>query len=143
MTLRNTNTFLGLFLKGRNHKRWEEFPDYIHKHYPNGLESAVKEMAKDGKTPYDDEEYKKKNPKDCLKTESKYVDALPLDDPVLLATVKRLAERLGLSAAPVVAYCDRVAVPAVVGVFRPAIGSLTFVFSSALTVSATCSAAGS
>ena len=48
-------------------------------------------------------------------------DALPLDDPALLAAVKRLVERLGLSAAPVVAYCDRVAVPAVVGVLRPAI----------------------
>ncbi len=48
-------------------------------------------------------------------------DALPLDDPALLAAVKRLAERLGLSAAPLVAYCDRVAVPAVVGVLRPAI----------------------
>jgi beta-lactamase regulating signal transducer with metallopeptidase domain len=48
-------------------------------------------------------------------------DALPLDDPALLAAVKRLAEQLGLAAAPLVAYCDRVAVPAVVGIFWPAI----------------------
>jgi beta-lactamase regulating signal transducer with metallopeptidase domain len=47
--------------------------------------------------------------------------ARPVDDADLLETVKRQARLLGLRFVPVVAYCERVAVPAVVGVVRPMI----------------------
>ncbi len=48
-------------------------------------------------------------------------DARPLTDPDFLDAVRRHAERLHLRHAPVVAYCSRVAVPALVGLWRPMI----------------------
>lgn len=48
-------------------------------------------------------------------------DARPIDSPALLATLAHRARALGLAAAPAMAYCQRVAVPTVVGVLRPMI----------------------
>lgn len=45
--------------------------------------------------------------------------AAPVVDPQLLAAVARQARRIGLRAAPVLAYCHRVSVPVVVGIVRP------------------------
>ncbi len=44
---------------------------------------------------------------------------LRVDDPTLLEQLREQARLLGMRAAPVVAYCERVAVPTVVGIFRP------------------------
>lgn len=48
-------------------------------------------------------------------------DAQPLTDPVFLEAVRRRARQFNLRSAPVVAYCNRVAVPALVGLWRPMI----------------------
>jgi len=45
----------------------------------------------------------------------------PVDDSHLTAQVARLAKNIGLKAVPLVAWCDRVAVPTVIGVIRPTI----------------------
>ena len=47
--------------------------------------------------------------------------AYPLEDAALLEAFARQATLLGLRAAPAVAFCERVAVPTVVGVLRPLI----------------------
>ncbi|HJT30515.1 MAG TPA: M56 family metallopeptidase [Pirellulales bacterium] len=47
--------------------------------------------------------------------------AVPVIDADLLAAVARQAKRIGLRVAPVVAYCERISVPVVVGIVRPAI----------------------
>jgi HEAT repeat protein/beta-lactamase regulating signal transducer with metallopeptidase domain len=47
--------------------------------------------------------------------------AAPLEDPALLKAAARFAKQLGLRTAPVVAYCQTVAVPTVIGVLRPII----------------------
>lgn len=47
--------------------------------------------------------------------------ALPIDDDRLLALVARQCRRLGLHAAPLVAYSREVAVPTVIGILRPTI----------------------
>lgn len=47
--------------------------------------------------------------------------ALPLADPAILAMVARQARRVGLKIAPAVAWCQRAAVPLVVGIARPII----------------------
>ncbi len=44
-----------------------------------------------------------------------------IDDESLLAKVRELSTKLGLKFAPVVAWCDRVAVPTVIGLIRPTI----------------------
>lgn len=43
------------------------------------------------------------------------------DDPAFLATIARQANLVGLRTAPAVAFCERVSVPVVIGVFRPTI----------------------
>ena len=45
----------------------------------------------------------------------------PMSDSVLLELVRDQAKRIGLRIVPVVAYCERVAVPTVIGVLRPMI----------------------
>ena len=45
----------------------------------------------------------------------------PVDDPRLLAALARQAKRLSLTLTPAIAYCERVAVPTVVGILRPMI----------------------
>ena len=47
--------------------------------------------------------------------------AQAVDDPVLLASIQRLARRLGLKVAPLVATCSRVGVSVVVGIVKPMI----------------------
>lgn len=47
--------------------------------------------------------------------------ALPVTDADLLAAVARQAQRLGLRVVPAVSYCQRISVPVVVGIVRPAI----------------------
>jgi beta-lactamase regulating signal transducer with metallopeptidase domain/peroxiredoxin len=47
--------------------------------------------------------------------------SLPVEDPQLLATIAGLARRLGLRAAPVMAYCREITVPIIVGVLKPLI----------------------
>ena len=44
-----------------------------------------------------------------------------IDDPALLQIVRQQGQLLGLRFVPVVAYCERVAVPVVIGVLRPMI----------------------
>jgi beta-lactamase regulating signal transducer with metallopeptidase domain/peroxiredoxin len=46
---------------------------------------------------------------------------LAVADTDLLTAIARQARRIGLRAAPVVAYCDRISVPVVVGILRPMI----------------------
>lgn len=46
-------------------------------------------------------------------------NSIPLSDTALLALVRAQAQRIGLRLVPVVAYCERVAVPTVIGVLRP------------------------
>ncbi len=43
----------------------------------------------------------------------------PVEDAALLDAIARHADALGLHGAPVIAYCEQVVVPTVVGVFRP------------------------
>jgi beta-lactamase regulating signal transducer with metallopeptidase domain len=45
----------------------------------------------------------------------------PVDDPEILTRLARQARSFGVAFAPAVAWCERVAVPTVIGVFRPAI----------------------
>jgi len=45
--------------------------------------------------------------------------SVPLADSALLSLVRDQAQRIGLRLVPVVAYCERVAVPTVIGVLRP------------------------
>ncbi len=45
----------------------------------------------------------------------------PMSDSVLLELVRDQAKRIGLRIVPVVAYCERIAVPTVIGVLRPMI----------------------
>ena len=45
--------------------------------------------------------------------------SVAIADQRLLALVSQQAERIGLKVAPVVAYCEQVSIPVVVGVFRP------------------------
>ncbi len=45
----------------------------------------------------------------------------PMSDSVLLELVRDQAKRIGLHIVPVVAYCERIAVPTVIGVLRPMI----------------------
>ena len=47
--------------------------------------------------------------------------AIPVRDERLLARIREQASRIGLKAAPVVAYCERVTIPVVAGVLRPMI----------------------
>ncbi len=47
--------------------------------------------------------------------------ATPVVDPHLLSAVARQAKRIGLRAAPLVAYCHRLSVPVVIGIVRPMI----------------------
>lgn len=47
--------------------------------------------------------------------------ATPLADPAILAMVARQAGRIGLKVAPAIAWCQRAAVPLVVGIVRPMI----------------------
>ena len=46
-------------------------------------------------------------------------NAIPLTDSALLDQIRNQASRLGLQIVPIVAYCERVAVPTVIGVLRP------------------------
>ncbi len=45
----------------------------------------------------------------------------PVSDSALLELIRTQAQRIGLKLVPVVAYCERVAVPTVIGVLRPMI----------------------
>jgi len=45
--------------------------------------------------------------------------AIPLADSALLEQIRNQASRIGLGIFPIVAYCERVAVPTVIGVLRP------------------------
>ena len=45
----------------------------------------------------------------------------PVKDSALLALIQSQAQRIGLKFVPVVAYCERIAVPTVIGVLRPMI----------------------
>jgi len=45
----------------------------------------------------------------------------PVEDPSVLEVIHRQAEALGMRAAPLVAWCGRVATPVVVGLLRPAV----------------------
>jgi WD40 repeat protein/beta-lactamase regulating signal transducer with metallopeptidase domain len=47
--------------------------------------------------------------------------AKPVDHPGVLLIVRQQARRIGLKVAPLVCYCERVAVPVVVGILRPTI----------------------
>jgi beta-lactamase regulating signal transducer with metallopeptidase domain len=47
--------------------------------------------------------------------------AEPVREPALLAMIARQAKRVGLRVAPVIAYCEQVSVPVVVGIMRPMI----------------------
>lgn len=47
--------------------------------------------------------------------------SLPVEDAGLLAMVREQAARIGLSCVPVVAFCERISVPIVIGVMRPMI----------------------
>ncbi|PYK13092.1 MAG: hypothetical protein DME65_02730, partial [Verrucomicrobia bacterium] len=47
--------------------------------------------------------------------------AQPICDPQLLSLIRRQAHQIGLKVVPVVAYCERITIPAVVGVLRPMI----------------------
>ncbi|HQX52015.1 MAG TPA: M56 family metallopeptidase, partial [Planctomycetaceae bacterium] len=46
-------------------------------------------------------------------------NSVPLADSALLALVRDQAQRIGLRLVPVVAYCEHIAVPTVIGVLRP------------------------
>jgi hypothetical protein len=48
-------------------------------------------------------------------------DSTRIDDEKLLSTVRRQARRLGMRAAPAVAWCQRVSVPLMVGILKPVI----------------------
>lgn len=45
----------------------------------------------------------------------------PLRDPAILATLRRSADALRLRSAPAIAWCERVAVPTIVGIIKPTI----------------------
>ena len=47
--------------------------------------------------------------------------ATPVTDRKLLKQIRSQARRIGLNVVPVVAYCDRIAIPVVAGILRPAI----------------------
>jgi protocatechuate 3,4-dioxygenase beta subunit len=47
--------------------------------------------------------------------------AVPICDPWLLSQIRRQAARIGLKVVPVVAYCERITIPAVAGILRPMI----------------------
>lgn len=85
------DTFLGLFLKGSDHDRADDFRDYIHKHYKKGLKCAVDEME-NSESPYDNEVYEDKTPEQCLQIESQCLSELKLDDMSLSNSLRVLID---------------------------------------------------
>jgi len=47
--------------------------------------------------------------------------ASPVDEPLLLDVVRREAKRIGLKAAPAIAYCQQISIPVVIGIVKPTI----------------------
>lgn len=47
--------------------------------------------------------------------------AIAITDEALLASFRRLAHRVGLKAAPAIAWCEQISIPVVVGIFKPMI----------------------
>lgn len=45
--------------------------------------------------------------------------SVPVEDPIILRALARQAKAIGLAFTPAIAFCHRVVVPTVVGVFRP------------------------
>jgi len=48
-------------------------------------------------------------------------DSIPIQDPLLLATIQQQVELWRLRTIPLIAYCDRVAVPVLIGILHPTI----------------------
>ena len=86
------DTFLHLFLKGENHRRAKDFPDYINKHYATGLTGAVKNMTEmtGEKHPYAKQADNDDAAERLLCDESSSLDSLNLDDLSLADSVRVL-----------------------------------------------------